>query len=92
MPQPPLSDEKCQEVINALAEHGSILAAARATGINRSTFEGRLREARRRGFKANVAPAAEPVPAPPPAPSGDVVDITDRLLATLRKAPGTLDD
>ncbi len=59
MPTPPLSDEKCQEVVDALAEHGSINAAAAAIkpdGINRSTLEGRLREARRRGFVSTLPP------------------------------------
>ncbi len=59
MPTPPLSDEKCQEAVDALAEHGSINAAAariKPDGINRSTLEGRLREARRRGFVSKVPP------------------------------------
>ncbi len=59
MPTPPLSDEKCQEAVDALAEHGSINAAAasiKPNGLNRATLEGRLREARRRGFVSLIPP------------------------------------
>ncbi len=59
MPTPPLSDERCQEAVDALAEHGSINAAAasiKPNGLNRATLEGRLREARRRGFVSKIPP------------------------------------
>lgn len=59
MGQRPLSDEMCQEAIDAMAVHGGITAAAASIapgGINRSTFEGRLREARRRGFVSDKQP------------------------------------
>lgn len=56
MPSPPLSDEKCQEAVDGMAIHGSIAATCRALDVNRSTFEGRLREARRRGFVSDKQP------------------------------------
>lgn len=46
MPAKPLSDEQCQEVLDAFEKHGRITAAADALGINRSTFENRLAKAR----------------------------------------------
>jgi hypothetical protein len=91
MPQPPLSDEKCQEAINALAQHGGIIPAARALDLNRSTFEGRIREAKRRGFKANVGEYVPPAQPAPPPPSGPAVQIGEALLALLRRSPSTLD-
>lgn len=48
MPTPPLSDEVCQQTLAAVAEHGSISAAALAMGVNRATFDGRVRTARAR--------------------------------------------
>lgn len=56
MPTPQLADEKCQEAVDAMATHGSIAAVCRALDLNRSTFEGRLREARRRGFVSAIPP------------------------------------
>lgn len=56
MPTPPLSDKKCQEAVDALATHGSIAVACNVVGLNRSTYEGRLREARRRGFVSEIPP------------------------------------
>jgi hypothetical protein len=56
MPQPPLSDEKCQEAVDAMALHGTVTAAALALNLNRATFEGRVREARRRGFVSTHPP------------------------------------
>ena len=48
MPTPPLSDEKCQEALDAFNEHGSETEAAKALGIARGTFQARLRVARLR--------------------------------------------
>ena len=44
----PLSDEDCLEVLRYLKEHKTVSAAARASGLLRSTFEGRLETARTR--------------------------------------------
>jgi hypothetical protein len=48
VPTPPLSDERCQEALDALQLHGSITAAADALGINRSTMQSRVSAARAR--------------------------------------------
>jgi UDP-2,3-diacylglucosamine pyrophosphatase LpxH len=56
MPTPPLSDDKCQEAVDAMALHGTVTAAALALNMNRATLEGRLREARRRGFVSSHPP------------------------------------
>jgi len=56
MAQAPLSDEKCQEAVDAVVTHGSVAAAARAMDVNRSTFEARVIEAKRRGFVSVLPP------------------------------------
>ncbi|WP_299109772.1 hypothetical protein [uncultured Bradyrhizobium sp.] len=56
MAQAPLPDEKCQEAVDAIVTHGSVSAAARALGVNRSTFEARVIEAKRRGFISTLPP------------------------------------
>jgi len=56
MAQAPLSDEKCQEAVDAIVTHGSVAAAARALNVNRSTFEARAIEAKRRGFNSTLPP------------------------------------
>lgn len=48
MPTPPLSDEQCQQALDAVAEYGTVTAAAEALGLNRATFQNRVNEARRR--------------------------------------------
>jgi hypothetical protein len=51
MPTPPLSDEKLREAVDALERYnGNQTAAANALGIARSTFQDRIRIARRREF------------------------------------------
>jgi len=52
----PLSDALCQEAVDAVVQHGSISAAARALDISRGTFDARQREARRRGFVSTLPP------------------------------------
>jgi len=47
MPTPPLSDAQKREALEAVAEHGSIAAAARALGIPENTFRHRFHLARR---------------------------------------------
>lgn len=56
MAQAPLSDELCQEAVDAVVTHGSVSAAARALNVNRSTFEARAIEAKRRGFNSTLPP------------------------------------
>lgn len=56
MAQAPLPDEKCQEAVDAIVTHGSVSAAARALNVNRSTFEARVIEAKRRGFISTLPP------------------------------------
>jgi transposase-like protein len=49
VPTPPLSEEICQEALEAVARHnGNVSAAAESLGINRATFNGRLNVARAR--------------------------------------------
>lgn len=56
MPNPGLSKEQMQQAVDAVAEHGTIMGASRALNLNRATFEGRLREARRQGYQPKVTP------------------------------------
>jgi hypothetical protein len=48
VPTPRLTDAECDEALAAVAEHGTITAAAEALGFNRATFQNRVNEARRR--------------------------------------------
>lgn len=51
MPTPPLSDELCRISVEAyLAAGRNIAAAAKSVGLNRNTFDSRLRVASKRGF------------------------------------------
>lgn len=50
MPNPGLSDEQMQEAVDALQQHGSQTAAARALGIPRATLQSRLATAAIKGF------------------------------------------
>jgi hypothetical protein len=50
MPTPPLSDELARQAADALAQHGSQTAAAKALGIPRPTYQDRLRRAAERGM------------------------------------------
>ena len=45
MPTPPLSDELCDEAYRLVREHGTVGAAATATGINRGTLRNRYQTA-----------------------------------------------
>lgn len=61
MPTPPLSDESLLQAVNARQEHGTISGAARALGMDRCTFQHRLRLAAKRGiapghFQSGAAP------------------------------------
>lgn len=52
MPTPPISSADLQAALDAVAEHGSVSAAARALGLNRVTFINRLRVAQGKGLGA----------------------------------------
>ena len=56
MPNPGLSKDALQAAVDALAEHGTIARACIALNLNRATYEGRLREARRQGFTSTRVP------------------------------------
>ena len=51
MGAPALTDEACQEAIDAIARLGSQAAAADYLRMSRTTFQHRVREAERRGFR-----------------------------------------
>lgn len=55
MPNPKLTDEICIESLTALHKaNGNKVAAASLLGLNRATFQHRLREAERRGLSVGV--------------------------------------
>jgi hypothetical protein len=54
---PPCSDEELQIAVQALAVHGTQIAAANALGLARGTFQGRLRTAAQKGMMLNHPPA-----------------------------------
>lgn len=67
-----LTPRDLQAAVDAVAKHGTEVAAAHALGINRATFQNRIREAKRQGIK----------------PSAGLVDVTDAasLRAALKRA------
>ena len=67
MPTPPLSDKVLQKAVKLLEVHGSMGAAARAAKIPESTFQNRIKEAKRRA----VANGDHKISLPE-LPSGDV--------------------
>ncbi|MGN6147082.1 hypothetical protein [Rhizobium sp.] len=54
MPVPDLTDEQCQDVVNAFRSHKTKTEAAASLGLHRNTFGSRLETAARRGF---ISPA-----------------------------------
>jgi hypothetical protein len=54
MTAPKLSDELCQQIVDAVAAHGNLSAAGRALGLPYGTALGRQSAARIRKFTANV--------------------------------------
>ena len=56
MPTPALTPEQLQEAVDAVATAGSVMGGSRLLNMNRATFEGRLREARRQGYKSDITP------------------------------------
>lgn len=53
----PCSDEDLKAAVDALAEHGTQIAAAAALGLARGTFQGRLRTAAQKGLMLAHPPA-----------------------------------
>lgn len=60
MPSHALPDELALQAVSLLAEHGSERAAAKASGIPRSTLQDRLRRAAERGLDGSVPKALPP--------------------------------
>jgi hypothetical protein len=54
LPTPRLSDELCTEAVAIRARFPTVTEAAQAAGVNRSTFENRLRRAAERGLDGSV--------------------------------------
>ena len=54
-----LSDEQCQEAVDAVEKHGGKRTAAKASGIPWETFRHRLKQASLRGFAARCTPVPE---------------------------------
>jgi hypothetical protein len=52
-----MSDEKMREAVEALGRYGNQTAAAEALGLARSTFQERIRAARRKGFAEELQDA-----------------------------------
>lgn len=50
MPTPPLSREKMQEAVDAVASHGTVTKAAAALGLTRNTLDSRLKRAAEAGL------------------------------------------
>ncbi|MFW6039285.1 MAG: hypothetical protein ACOC9P_02280 [bacterium] len=61
MPTPPPGPEKLQQAVDAVAEHGSMQAAAASIGLAPSTLRDRYRKAVERGYEAGpqIEPEAE---------------------------------
>jgi len=64
MPTPRLSDAVLDQALEYLRMYGNMVQAARALGIPRSTFEGRIREARTRAAQRGEQPAPKRAAAP----------------------------
>jgi transposase-like protein len=58
MAQSSYTTSQLQQAVDAVALHGSIVAAAKAMGLAATTLSGRLQTARRRGFVAQTKPSA----------------------------------
>lgn len=76
-----ISDALLQQAVDAIAQHGTVTAAAAALGIPRPTLQNRHERAKARGFRVGGAPAGST--------AGEVSALKDqikRLDAELRKA------
>lgn len=88
MAQKPLSDESCQEAIDAVEEHGTKAGAARALGIPERTFNNRHRRGVERGLRAQYAPPLMELPnlASGELPIEDVIETLAHRHAHKKKA------
>ena len=78
MPTPPLTEHQLIEAVAALAAAGgNETHAAQSVGISRGAFQGRIREAKRRGY-------ADGTPRPQEQPSGETFS-QEMVIASLRK-------
>ena len=73
MPTPPLSEELMQQAVEAVAQYGSVSAAAAALGLPRGTFASRYARAKTAETEFEVAPL--------PSPDVPVDDLIERLTA-----------
>lgn len=73
----------CQRAVDLLALHGNQLAASDAMAMSRSTFQGIIRDANRRGLKPTVSPPQKE--APP-------IDIAGGIRSILTKRSANLSD
>lgn len=89
MSNAPLTAEQLQEAVDALAKHGHQMAAAKAMGLTRNTFQSRLYEAQRQGYRAAPPPLSKQQKA---VVEPDAPDFGVKVTAELRKARLTLDD
>jgi hypothetical protein len=82
-----LSDKQCLEALRAVQEHGGVSPAARALGLNRSTFEGRVRTAKTRFKDHPLSNDAQPDVELPTFPDDDipVSDILDTMERRFEK-------
>ena len=77
-----LTDKQCMDALAAVEKHGTISGAARELGINRSTFEGRVRTAKTRFGEKDESKETEEV-ALPEFPDEDISP--DEILDHLSK-------
>lgn len=80
MSTPPLTREVLQQAANAMAEHGSQTAAARALGMSRATFQHRLREAQRLRVDPQVTPPKPRIRVPARAVYSPTPDSFDKAI------------
>jgi len=82
MAQPPLSPEVARATLAALAQHGTVTAAAAACGLSRATFQARLARARQM-VAGTPAPAASE-PHDSISVSGDACEVTKATTERVR--------
>lgn len=64
VPNPGLTPEQLQAAVEAVAEHGEVVAAAKALGVHPATFQNRIRRARQLGYVADTERSTIPVGMP----------------------------
>src|SRR5690606_9282196 len=60
MANPGLTAEQLQQAINAVAEHGGVVQAAKSLGVHPATFQNRVRRAKQLGYE--VKPCEREIP------------------------------